>query len=117
MSPSVIRVIGLRAEHHREPLGLGTARPRLSWQVETGQDLPAGWLQAAYEVSVDGTGTGRVDSAEQVLVPWPAGALAPATAGPSGSGSGAPTTPSPPRGARPSPSRPACSTPATGSPP
>ena len=29
------RVVGLRAEHHRDPLGIGTAAPRLSWRVET----------------------------------------------------------------------------------
>jgi alpha-L-rhamnosidase len=81
----VPRVIDVRAEHHREPLGIGVARPRLSWRVETTQP---GWVQAAYEIRVDGFDNagdvfgepgvcgGRVDSAEQVLVPWPAPPLA-----------------------------------------
>ena len=65
-------------EHHREPLGIGEAAPRLSWTVTT--DLP-GWLQRAYEVEIrddDGatlTATGVVESGESVLVPWPGGEL------------------------------------------
>ncbi|GAA4939069.1 alpha-L-rhamnosidase [Nonomuraea thailandensis] len=56
-------------EHHSEPLGIGESGPRLSWTVTT--DTP-GWTQAAYEIELgDGTGTGRVESAESVLVPWP----------------------------------------------
>jgi len=81
------RVVALRAGHHREPLGIGTPQPPLSWQIETDE---AGWTQTAYEISVQsdtdvadtdideaGTGeasteaTGRISSAEQVLVPWP----------------------------------------------
>ena len=56
-------------EHHREPLGIGETTPRLSWVTRT--DRP-GWFQGAYEISVDGVSTGRVESAESVLVPWPA---------------------------------------------
>ncbi|NJP94886.1 family 78 glycoside hydrolase catalytic domain [Nonomuraea sp. FMUSA5-5] len=56
-------------EHHSEPLGIGEPEPRLSWTVTT--DLP-GWRQAAYEIELsDGTGTGLVESAASVLVPWP----------------------------------------------
>ncbi|MGX1676328.1 glycoside hydrolase family 78 protein [Streptomyces sp. NPDC055400] len=64
----------LRAEHHREPLGIGEARPRLSWAIP---DAPAGWRQVAYEVecvdleSGDVVSSGRIDSADSVLVPWP----------------------------------------------
>jgi alpha-L-rhamnosidase len=66
------RVVGLRAEHHREPIGIGTARPRLSWRVETTEP---GWIQAAYEVAVrDPAGPHEVhygrSSPEQILVPW-----------------------------------------------
>ncbi|WP_442877466.1 family 78 glycoside hydrolase catalytic domain [Dactylosporangium sp. AC04546] len=73
-----LRVSGLRADHHREPLGLGTGTPRLSWRAEA---AGADWVQSAYEIAVrdaDGTEStsGRVASAEQVLVPWPAAALA-----------------------------------------
>ncbi|QFU88539.1 glycoside hydrolase family 78 protein [Amycolatopsis sp. YIM 10] len=57
----------VRFEHRDDPLGLGTATPRLSWQVRT--DDPD-WAQTACELDLDGTVV-RVDSAEQVLVPWP----------------------------------------------
>ena len=70
----------VRVEHCRisDALGLGTARPRLSWITTT--DAPA-WAQAAYEIEVtdvlDGTPvcSGRIDSSESVLVPWPGPAL------------------------------------------
>ncbi|GGY32213.1 alpha-L-rhamnosidase [Streptomyces djakartensis] len=62
-------------EHHREPLGIGEPRPRLSWRTET--DTP-GWRQSAYEIElVDAAGAvaggtaGRVVSDASVLVPWP----------------------------------------------
>ncbi|MDO9397045.1 MAG: glycoside hydrolase family 78 protein [Herbiconiux sp.] len=61
----------LTAEHLREPLGLGTATPRLSWKTAAGP----GWHQGRYELRIE-RATGQehfaVDSAEQVLVPWPA---------------------------------------------
>ncbi|RIQ14550.1 glycoside hydrolase family 78 protein [Jiangella rhizosphaerae] len=71
-------ITSVRFEHHREPLGIGEPRPRLSWLTST--DVP-GWRQAAYEVEmVDGDAgatwsSGRVDSAESVLVPWPGAPL------------------------------------------
>ncbi|MFD8812127.1 family 78 glycoside hydrolase catalytic domain [Streptomyces sp. NPDC059627] len=61
-------------EHHREPLGIGESAPRLSWRTVTDA---ADWRQAAHQVEItaaDGTvtaDTGRVASAESVLVPWP----------------------------------------------
>ncbi|MFE4962748.1 family 78 glycoside hydrolase catalytic domain [Streptomyces sp. NPDC056660] len=61
-------------EHHREPLGIGESAPRLSWRTVTDT---ADWRQAAHQVEItaaDGTvtaDTGRVASAESVLVPWP----------------------------------------------
>jgi alpha-L-rhamnosidase len=71
-------------EHHREPLGIGEAAPRLSWRTVA----PAGWVQAGYEVrlererSAEGTGTdgntvgsGPVRSPDSVLVPWPGAPL------------------------------------------
>ena len=67
-------VVGVRFEHHREPLGVGTARPRVSWITET----PAtDWYQAGYEIEAyqpDGSigeRTGRMVSGQSVLVPWP----------------------------------------------
>jgi alpha-L-rhamnosidase len=61
-------------EHHREPLGIGERRPRLSWTVSA----PPDWRQSAYEVELSGdTGTSvvRISSQDQVLVPWPGGEL------------------------------------------
>jgi alpha-L-rhamnosidase len=57
----------VRFEHLDHALGVGVARPRLSWQVRT--DDPD-WAQTAYEIERDGDVV-RVESAEQVLVPWP----------------------------------------------
>jgi alpha-L-rhamnosidase len=68
-----------RFEHHavdRPVLGIGTAAPRLSWQLA---DAPEGYRQGAYEIevrrSVGDAETVEVGSAEQVLVPWPAAPL------------------------------------------
>jgi alpha-L-rhamnosidase len=72
-TPVLVRVAGPRAEHHRDPFGIGTATPRLSWRVST--DTP-GWTQAGYEVSVNDVHCGQVGSTEQVLVDWPAAPLA-----------------------------------------
>ena len=77
-------VTDLRAEHGDPRLGLGTARPRLSWTARPTGAPPGGWRQSAYEVlvsplpAVGGDGgaptwsSGRVDSGDSVLVPWPA---------------------------------------------
>jgi alpha-L-rhamnosidase len=65
------RVVGLRAEHHRDPLGIGSASPRLSWRVESGRP---GWIQSGYEIDVDST-VSTVEGPDQVLVPWPAAPL------------------------------------------
>jgi len=65
-----------RFEHHRDPLGIGESRPRLSWVVES---APAGWRQSAYrvEVSTDaGVESIEVTASDQVLVAWPAAPLA-----------------------------------------
>lgn len=64
-----------RIEHHREPFGIGEARPRLSWTVA---DAPTGWQQTRYAITVlrdHGEATFTVDSGEQVLQPWPSAAL------------------------------------------
>lgn len=68
-----MRVEELHAEYHRTPiLGSGEARPRLSWITVT--DTPS-WTQAAYEVEVNGVSCGRVESTDQVHVPWPGESL------------------------------------------
>ena len=64
-----------RFEHRTDAgpvLGLGASTPRLSWTVE---QADPGWEQTAYEIEVVRNGTPqvfRVQSREQVLVPWPA---------------------------------------------
>ena len=80
---SDLTVPPITVEHHREPFGIGEPAPRLSWVTRT--DLPD-WRQAAYELEIepeDGEvwSSGRIDSAESVLVPWErAGATAAASA-------------------------------------
>ena len=63
-----IHISRLQIEHLRETLGIGTEHPRLSWQVETSIQ---NWQQAGYEIECRGALTGRVDSAQSVLVDWP----------------------------------------------
>ncbi|MCX5425586.1 glycoside hydrolase family 78 protein [Streptomyces sp. NBC_00078] len=73
-----MRVTAPVLEHHREPLGIGESRPRLSWRTET--DTPD-WTQRAYRLEITGpdgallVDTGRVESADSVLVEWPGEAL------------------------------------------
>jgi alpha-L-rhamnosidase len=61
----------IRIEHLRDPLGIGTAAPRLSWRTAA----PDEWRQAAYEIELrrgsDEPLTALVRSVDQVLVPWP----------------------------------------------
>ncbi|WP_433961773.1 family 78 glycoside hydrolase catalytic domain [Deinococcus sonorensis] len=67
-------VTGLQAEHHPHPFGITTPCPRLSWRTETG--LPA-WQQRAYQIQqFNAAGelvgdTGRIESSESVVRPWP----------------------------------------------
>jgi alpha-L-rhamnosidase len=71
---SEVAVTPVRFEHVRQPLGIGTARPRLTWTVET--ERPA-WHQAAYEIKLFGPDgdlreqTGRVESSKSALISWP----------------------------------------------
>ncbi|WP_328455894.1 glycoside hydrolase family 78 protein [Streptomyces sp. NBC_00386] len=65
-------VSAVRFEHRDDPLGIGEDRPRLSWQVASQQQ---GRRQAAYELTI-GDEFFHVDSADSVLVPWPARPLA-----------------------------------------
>jgi alpha-L-rhamnosidase len=67
-------VAGLHFEHLKGALGIGTARPRLSWIT---QETTANWRQTAYEVEAyrpDGAlhdRSGLIESGDSVLVPWP----------------------------------------------
>jgi alpha-L-rhamnosidase len=65
-------VLPVTLEHHRQAIGIGERSPRLSWVSRTGS---AGWRQAAYELEIEPThgavwSSGRVETAESVLVPW-----------------------------------------------
>ena len=68
-----VDVVDVRVEHRSDPLGVGSARPRLSWRTRTERSP---WWQAAYEIEVDGRSAGRVDADDSVLVDWPAAPLA-----------------------------------------
>lgn len=74
MSESTSIDLNLQIEHLHETLGIGIARPRLSWRATT---AARNWRQAAYEIicrHADGDvrgETGRIDSAHSVLVDWP----------------------------------------------
>jgi alpha-L-rhamnosidase len=67
-------VVALRAEHRADAFGVGVAAPRLSWMVKT---AAPNWRQAAYALELlapDGVvraATGRIDSDESALAPWP----------------------------------------------
>ena len=67
-----IAVTPVRFEHHRDALGIGESRPRLSW-VTMASD---GWAQEGYELEQRDGDSVRVDSPDSVLVPWPFTALA-----------------------------------------
>src|SRR5262245_28910384 len=57
----------LRVEHLGDRvLGLGVRAPRLSWRLPTHARR-----QLAYELEIDDRSSGRIDSAEHVLVAWP----------------------------------------------
>src|SRR5262245_59359958 len=72
-TPSVT-IADVRFEHRRDALGIGVARPRLSWIVATST---ANWRQAGYEIEAYGLEgqlrdqTGRIDSDQSALAPWP----------------------------------------------
>ncbi|TWD84248.1 alpha-L-rhamnosidase [Kribbella amoyensis] len=70
----------VRFEHRTDAgpvLGLGTGSPRLSWQVPAADP---GYTQAAYQVEIARDDADvvihTVESADQVLVPWPGDPLA-----------------------------------------
>ncbi|MEU4238544.1 family 78 glycoside hydrolase catalytic domain [Actinoplanes sp. NPDC026619] len=77
--PDLAAPSALRFEHlpaGRPALGIGTATPRLSWQVTA---APDDYDQARYELEIsrgDRTETHAADSGEQILVAWPVEPLA-----------------------------------------
>ncbi len=61
----MIRISDVRTEHLRDPIGLGVARPRLSWRLETDDETDV--LQRAYEIEIGGRLSGRIEGREQVV--------------------------------------------------
>jgi alpha-L-rhamnosidase len=62
-----------RFEYGVPVLGIGVAKPRLSWKTITTTE---NWMQASYEVSVEFSNgetstSGRIVSPESVFIPWP----------------------------------------------
>src|SRR5690349_18394884 len=68
----------LRFEHHqadRPVLGIGTATPRLSWQIAS---APDDYAQTRYDIEItrgDVTEIFSAASGEQILVAWPGAPL------------------------------------------
>ncbi|MFT3887727.1 MAG: family 78 glycoside hydrolase catalytic domain [Arachnia sp.] len=63
-------------EHLTDALGIGVPAPRISWK-NAGRP---GWRQAAYEIEEERDGvvvsSGRIESSDSVLTPWPFAPLA-----------------------------------------
>jgi alpha-L-rhamnosidase len=88
IDPSALRPYGLQTEQRHEPLGLDVRRPRLSWKLESDR---RGAAQTAYRITaalrredLDDPSrllwdSGRVDSADGLLLPWNGPALQSAT--------------------------------------
>ncbi|HMP43300.1 MAG TPA: alpha-L-rhamnosidase, partial [Roseiflexaceae bacterium] len=77
MSTSLL-VGNLRVEQNRDGFGIASATPRISWSMAA---APAGWVQAAYMIErrmADGRleASGRIDTHDSVLQPWPFAPLA-----------------------------------------
>ena len=63
-----LQIHRLRCEYLENPLGLGVARPRLFWQMQTER---AGARQIAYRVTTDnGWDSGRVESAQSTQIEY-----------------------------------------------
>jgi alpha-L-rhamnosidase len=66
-----LHVEQVRVEHHREPLGIGEARPRLSWTV-AGAPADSAPLDAEVRFRGDrGEEYRRIPASDGVLVAWP----------------------------------------------
>lgn len=75
--PAAITVAAPTVEHHVHALGIGEARPRVSWRLDRAPDR---WRTTAYELRVSAEGrpertSGWIPAASQSLVDWPFDAL------------------------------------------
>jgi alpha-L-rhamnosidase len=70
--PDLAAPTHIRFDHHRPGIkGVGTATPRISWQIPA---APDDYHQTAYEIEINGSAF-PAESAEQILVPWPGAPL------------------------------------------
>ncbi|CAK7221293.1 hypothetical protein SEUCBS140593_004522 [Sporothrix eucalyptigena] len=77
---TAVRPVSLRFEHHRDALGIGRARPRISFKFE---GTEPNWMQAGYELEItrskgiclSAPETYKIHSPDSVLVPWPGSPL------------------------------------------
>jgi alpha-L-rhamnosidase len=64
--PELAAPVEVRFDHHRPgttALGIGTATPRISWQIPA---APDDYIQTSYEIEINGTARFTVASAEQI---------------------------------------------------
>lgn len=75
-----IQISSVTFEHHHTGIGIGHARPRISWRFSCNHDDLKGWVQESYEIQIGRQNntvieTYHVQSSSSVLVPWPSHAL------------------------------------------
>ncbi|XMA16514.1 hypothetical protein WAI453_009305 [Rhynchosporium graminicola] len=71
-----ISIGNVHFEHHREFIGIGESRPRISWRFEGDTK---NWTQRSYDVEIRQSETLKIysiESPDSVLVPWPGKPLA-----------------------------------------
>lgn len=69
------RISRITFGRNASPIGIGQARPLLSWRYELDESTAKNWVQSSYEVGITRKGKKetvyKVDSAENVDIPWP----------------------------------------------
>jgi alpha-L-rhamnosidase len=71
---TVPRICKLTFERNASPIGIGQARPTLSWRYEQDAHSETDWTQNRVEFTFtrgDKTSTHAVDTSNNVEVPWP----------------------------------------------
>ncbi|PVH79618.1 glycoside hydrolase family 78 protein [Cadophora sp. DSE1049] len=72
-----VTIASLTFEHHRSPIGIGEAMPRLSWRFDGSAQF---WTQEAYDIEIQRNSCSSpelytVASQTSVLAPWPSSPL------------------------------------------
>jgi len=77
-----VRPADLRCEYRRNPLGIDSLQPRLSWKIERSNLTTRGWIESAYQILVasrrdllgrdqgDLWDTGKVNSDRSIQLPY-----------------------------------------------